>query len=209
MMKMVLDMNHIRASEPWKVLAFVVVPLVLLLALGLALRSRFVGRTTAMFNEFSIAISRLGPEDAIVTRKRENRKQEFAAEITGKRQIDVHIPSELDVAEVHSAVADLVQGFQKLGYEYLIYKKGEREPIPESEREAAISELNKMGFEVQRTEGRIEVRRASQLRGAASSQPEANITTPEWIRLLGKAKGVRERIEVLAKSDAAVDRIEV
>lgn len=107
-------------------------------------------------------------------------------------QICVRLPPELPDEYVRDIVPRLVLGLKKLRYQYLIYRPGEVEMIPEEERAAAIVELCEIGFGVKNTH---------------ASSKEAKIRISKALGLMNKTRGVRENIDVLDRSDSFADQV--
>lgn len=198
--------NRFPADETFQVLAFVCVPLLLLLGVFVAILVRG-SRTTARFPAFSVAVSKVGRTEAYVTYRAENTVIEFCAEVgTGKkffaRRISIRIPEEMANEKLCNIVPNLTHGLAKLHYQYLIYRRTGSQTIPEEERDAAILELRQMGFELTGPAGNGRIQRAVSNDWRRASGAEAQAKLSKVQELMHKARGAREKIEVLASSDA-------
>ena len=120
----------------------------------------------------------------------------------GKRWggIEVQIPQEVEPARVPQITRDLEAAFVALGYGYVIARSLGMEGVSENEREAAISELRQMGYELEVSPDRKQIRPKP-----IPGSPRQDIETlrrraPRMMALLQSVHGKRRRLEVLAKS---------
>lgn len=110
--------------------------------------------------DFSVNLRFIGREGVKITYRRRG----DAAELSGERMqgtqqgIDVVIPAEMDKLRVSQAVTDLETALRALSYGYIIRRRVEIEVVPESERANAIQELRKMGYEIEVSEDRKQIR---------------------------------------------------
>ena len=202
--------ERIRRNEPLEVLVFIVAPLVLLLIVGLNLRVWLKRPTQVVFPNFTLAISYIDREQARISYRDNDRDLVFYVEVTGGRQIDACVPEEWTAEDVASIVPNLALGFQKLRFEYLIYRTRSGETVSEQERKTAIADLRRMGFEVKTSGQRMEIKSAEvpPERGASRAKAKKTKTaTLDLLRLFAQARGVRASIEILARSDSAIDRV--
>jgi hypothetical protein len=189
-----------------QVLLFVCIPLLaLLVALIVLLVQR--SRKTATFPSFSITISSVDREEAYVLYRGEAKQVEFNAQIgRGKRffvpRIWVEIPREIADEDLRVVVANLGIGLANLHFDYLIYRRLKSQSIPVQEREAAIDELRKMGVELKGSPDQGELQRAIVHNWHRASPTQAEARLLEARTLMGKATGIRENVEVLARSDS-------
>ena len=72
--------------------------------------------------------------------------------------ISVHIPEELDPARVTQVARDLETAFQAMSYGYIIARVAGVEIVSETEQQAAMAELNSMGFDVEVSPDRKQIR---------------------------------------------------
>jgi hypothetical protein len=191
-------------DESTRVLVFVCGPLLLLLFAVIALLIRG-SRNVAKFPTFSVTISKVGHQEAYVYYCLNGRKTEFQAEISrGKSffvpRISVRVAEDVPEHEVFKIVSNLALGLSKLHYEYLIYRKREQLRVSEEERNAAIAELRQMGFKIKESGAPGQVVRAVSHDWRRKSSKEAKATLSQVQDLMAKATGLRESIEVLARS---------
>ena len=163
-------------------------------------------RSSARFPDFSVTISKVGREEAYVTYCGNNRQIEFSAEIRRGRQlftprIFVQVPKDMPDEDVRNIIPNLASGLAKLRYEYLVFRKGEPQTIPEEERQAAIAELRRMGCEIKEPVDQGKVQRAVMNTWPHSPAELDKAMISKVQGLMSKARGVRESIEVLTRSD--------
>src|SRR6266496_2584651 len=87
-------------------------------------------------------------------------------------------------------------------YQYLIYRPGALRKIPEEERDAAIAELRQMGVEMKKSQGDEKIQRAVVRNWRRISGDQSEDVVLRLLSLMSKARGIRESIEVLARSDS-------
>jgi hypothetical protein len=196
--------NRIVSDESLQVLLFVCLPLFMLLLAALIVRRR-LSRSIVSFPDFSVAVSSVGRYETYVIYRDSIRQLEFNADIRrGRRlfipEILVQIPTNMPEQDRSVIVPNLVRGLQSLHYQYLVYQKGEPQVIPEQERDAAITELRQMGVEIQ-TSIQGQVQRAVVGDWQNTVGKRANIVMPRLMTLMNTAKGIRESIEILARSE--------
>ena len=151
-------------------------------------------------------IRSVGREEAYIIYSAENKKLEFRAEIGRKRSIYIETPRELPNEELRNIVPSLAEGLAKLRYQYLIFRKREPQIISEDERNNAIAQLRHMGIEIEETVSHSQVQRAVVHNWPHSSTEQAKAMMSKVQDLMSKARGVREGIEILARSDSVVNR---
>ena len=98
-------------------------------------------------------------------------------------------------------VPNLALGLKKLRYQYLIYRPGALRKIPEEERDA-IAELRQMGVEMKKSQGDEKIQRAVVRNWRRISGDQSEDVVLRLLSLMSKARGIRESIEVLARSDS-------
>jgi len=200
--------NPITADESFQVLAFVCVPLLLLLVAAIIIRNCLTPRSTATFPTFSVTISSVGREEAYAMYRDKNEHIEFGARIGRGRkffvpQIYVEVPQKMPNDAVREVIPNLAFGLEKLGYEYLIYRMREPQVVPAEEREAAFLQLCQMGFEAEVSSDQEKIQRA------LVHNWRSKMMVPQLLSLIKTARGIRRNSEVLARSDSAVDRIQL
>jgi hypothetical protein len=119
--------------------------------------------------------------------------------------ISVHIPEELDPTRVTQVARDLETAFQALGYGYIIARLAGIEIVPESEQQAAITELNSMGINVEVSSDRRQIRQAWREGAPRPGIDTARKQAPRIMSLMQALHGKRQRFEVLARSSHFAD----
>jgi hypothetical protein len=198
--------HSIHINEWLQVLVLVCLPLVFLLSAVIILLRRGRGKVV-VFPGFSVTISIVGRNEAYVTYQGNSTQLEFSTEIgRGKKmfssRVALEVPKEVPDEDVREIVPQLALALAKLHYEYLVFRKREFQTIPDAERESAIAELRQMGCEIKEPVGHGQVQHAvvNDWRGFSAEQTQGRIARLQ--DLLGKAREVRQSIEVLASSDA-------
>jgi hypothetical protein len=199
-------LEHLGADESFPLLVFVCVPLLLLLIAAIVLRIRFTPLSAFTFSTFSLTVDTVGHGEAFVTYSDKSKKLSLDATTEpGERffatRISVKVPRELPNEQIRDLVSNLSSGLKTLRYEYLIYRKGGPQTVPEEERNAAIAELRQMGFEILESSGPGKIGRAVTHNWERTSRKEGKARLSLVQSLMAKASGVRENIEVLARSD--------
>jgi hypothetical protein len=126
----------------------------------------------------------------------------LSAERIGRKWegIAVGIPTQaVDLEQVPRLVRDLERAFGEMGYGYVISRKAGIDVVSDAERQAAIGELNDMGYEIEAVpNGKIRQTR----RPDAPPQDHESIrkATPRMMSLIQSLSGTRQRYEILAKS---------
>jgi hypothetical protein len=73
--------------------------------------------------------------------------------------------------------------------------------IADEEREAAITELRRMGVEIQSTPSQSTIQQAMVGDWRRAVGRQGNSAMPRLLQLMNTARGIRENIQVLADSD--------
>jgi hypothetical protein len=198
----------LRTDESTQILVFVCAPLVLLLVLLIILLRRY-DRRKVSFPNYSLTISKVGPTAAYLLYRSDNAALEFVSELRkGKKffksAIYVMVPAELPNEEIHKIVPDLVLGLDKLRYDYLIFRKTGSRPIPNERCEAAVTELRRMGVELQQPIDKDRVSRAVIRNITNRWDGQASATISKVRSLTRQAAGASDNIEVLACSDSGL-----
>jgi hypothetical protein len=120
-------LNQIRSDESFQVLAFVVLPLLLLFAGGIIFWVLRTPPSVAQFSDFSMRLSRVGREDAYIDYRDNDRRLEFYVGATERKQaLCLTLPDELSDQIIKDLVPKLTKGLAKLGFQkYKIFKKVE------------------------------------------------------------------------------------
>lgn len=152
-------------------------------------------------DDFSVRIEPVFREAVSVVHTREGKRLSLSGERIGKKWegIQVQIPPEGDAKQMQQVVRDLETAFQALRYEYLIARKTATETVPEEEQQAAMAELNEMGYDIEvMSDGKI---RQTFRPGAPRRDRETlQEQVPRMMSLLQSLHGARPRFEILAKS---------
>ena len=153
--------------------------------------------------DFCVNIEPRQREGLSVIHLRDGNRTELKGEGTGKKWegIAVSIPQELDSTRTAQLVSDLVTAFRSMGYEFEISRPSSIESVPEDERQAALAELREMGYEIEVSPDRKQIR---QRRIPGVPRPDINAArtqAPRMIKLLQSVHGTRQRLEILAKSN--------
>jgi hypothetical protein len=151
--------------------------------------------------DFRVSIEPVHREVISVIHTRQGITLSLSAErIGGKWEgIGVHIPQEVDAAQIPQLVTDLETAFQAMRYGYVIARKAGIEIVAQPEKQAAIAELRDMGYEIEiLPDGKI---RQTWRAGAPRQDRETlRRTAPRMVSLIQALHGKRQRFEILAKS---------
>lgn len=152
-------------------------------------------------DDFSVRIKSVFREAVSVIYTRQGRTLTFGGELIGSKWqgISVQLAPDLEESQVTQIVRDLEAGFIALKYGYVITRKIAVDIVPEFERQAALTELREMGFEIEvLTNGKIR-----QTRRKDAPRPDVETARSQagrMLSLLQAVHGRRPRIETLAKS---------
>jgi len=130
-------------------------------------------------------------------------KLKLGGERIGKKWegISVQIPQEIDGERLAQIVVHLEIAFRSLGRGYVISRLGAVEIVDETERQAAIAELREMGYEVEVSADRRQIRQKP-IEGTARQDKEAlRRLAPRMAYLIQAIHGKRQTFQVLAKSN--------
>jgi len=119
--------------------------------------------------------------------------------------ISVHIPEELDPARVTQVARDLETAFQAMSYGYIIARVAGVEIVSETEQQAAMAELNSMGFDVEVSPDRKQIRQKWREGTPRPGIDAARKQAPRIMSLVQALHGKRQRFEVLARSSHFAD----
>jgi hypothetical protein len=166
--------------------------------------SRILGRRGREYrgDDFSVRIEPGFREIVSIVRTRQGATRNLDGERIGKRWqgIGVHLPGEVEPTEVPQIVRDLETAFASLGYGYRISRTAAVEAVSDAEQQAALAELNQMGFEVEVSADRQQ----SSLKWRSGVRlPDTKTigsTAPRVMSLLQSLRGTRPRIDILASS---------
>jgi hypothetical protein len=102
-------------------------------------------------DDFSVRIEPIVREGVSVIHTRHGASLNLRGERIGRKRdaIEVHIPPDVEAAQLPQIVRDLETAFGALRYGYVIARKTVVEIVPESERQDAIAKLREMGYEIE------------------------------------------------------------
>ena len=106
----------------------------------------------------------------------------------------------LTPSRVAQIARDLETAFQALGYGYIIARLAGIEIVPETEQQAAITELNSMGINVEVSPDRRQIRQSRKQGALRLDKDTARKQAPRMMSLMQALHGKRQRFEILAKS---------
>jgi hypothetical protein len=149
-------------------------------------------------DDFSVRIESIHREAVSVVHTRHRTSLNLSGERIGRKWegIEVHIPPEVDAAQVSQIVRDLETALGAMRYGSVIARKA---GVPEAEREAAIAELREMGFEIELLPDRT-IRQTRLEGGPRHDRETLRRTAPRIVSLMQSLRGTRQRFEILAKS---------
>lgn len=153
-------------------------------------------------SDFTVRIEPMGREAVYVIHTRQGTSLNFDGQRIGRKWegIEVCIPHEVEAAPASQIVRDLEAAFQAMDYDYIIARLTEVETVLETERQAAIAELRQMGYELEISADRKQIRQ-KWIAGTPKPGLEAiRKTTPRYMALLQAVRGTRQRFEILARS---------
>lgn len=152
--------------------------------------------------DFFVRIKPIFGELVSIAYKRQGDTLSLDAERIGKRWegVSVKIPERVDAARVPQLVADLGTAFRALGDDYLIYRSLGTDTVPETERQAALTELRDMGFEIEVSPDGSQIRQKRREGAPRADAETMRKLAPRIMSLLQAARGKRERFEILARS---------
>jgi hypothetical protein len=153
-------------------------------------------------DDFSVRVEQGFREIVTVVHTRQGTVRRLDGERIGKRWngIRIHLPREVDPADVPQIVRDLETAFGATHYGYVIFRTVRVDPVPEAEQEAAITELNEMGFDVERS---TDPRQTVLTPRSGVPRPDtktAQDRAPRIMALVQSLRGTRQVVELLAKS---------
>jgi hypothetical protein len=153
-------------------------------------------------SDFSMRIEPMGREALSVIHTRQGTSLNLDGQRIGSKWegIEVYIPHDVEAERASQIAHDLEAAFQAMDYGYIIARLSEIETVREIERQAAIAELRQMGYELEISADRKQIRQ-KWIAGTPKLGLEAlRKTTPRHMTLLQAVHGTRKRFEILAKS---------
>jgi hypothetical protein len=152
-------------------------------------------------DDFSLHIEPIMREGISVVYTRHGANFKLSGErIGGKWEgIEVLIPEEVESAQVPQIVRDLETAFEAIGYGYVIARKAGTDIVTETERKAAIAELNEMGYDIEILPNR-QIRQTRKAGAPRHDIETLGKKTPRMMSLIQSLHGTRQRFEILARS---------
>jgi len=168
------------------------------------LLSRLFGLRPNEFQDqnFKVCIESIFRENVSVIHTRDSKTMNFDGERCGKKwnRIQVYIPEDIDRPQIQRIVCDLQTAFRAMQCEYVILRKAGIEIVPEEEQQAALAELEQMGFQVEVSPDRKQIRQTRRPDAPRHDQSALRKMSPRMMSLIQSLKGTRQRFEVLAQS---------
>jgi hypothetical protein len=152
--------------------------------------------------DFSVRIQPSSREAVRVIYSREGANLKLGGELTGRNWegISVNIPQEIAGENLAELVQHLETALQAMGRGYVIGQSGAGEAVSETERQAAIDELRKAGYEAELSDDRKQVR-LKPIAGAPRQDMEtARNLASRMMPLVQAIRGTRQNFLILAKS---------
>jgi hypothetical protein len=120
------------------------------------------------------------------------------------KQLNIAISDKINLGE--QTLDNLVAELRRQNYDFVIYRLGEEEQIPEAERQSALHELTVMGYQVEVSPDRKQIRLSLADKGTSSLKPRDKTREhgPQMMKLIKNVRGVRRSMHILRKSDSAV-----
>ena len=120
-------LNRLHSDESFQVLAFIVLPLVLLFIGGIIFYFRRLPPSVATFPNFSLRVEKMGREDAYIVYRDNDRRLEFYAGRADREQtVCLELPDELSDQIIKELVPNVVKGLANLGFQkYKVLREGE------------------------------------------------------------------------------------
>jgi len=156
--------------------------------------------------EYSVEIQPIFRREWQIVYRERSRIFDFGAEVVGPKwtQVNAMAPEGVEEGELKRIVQNIATVLRQQGYEYVFWKRGEKQVFSESERETAKTRLREMGFEATVAPGGEQVKLAK----SPGATHRTNKFTPadsiEVSRCVMILRGYRYLPKILARSDAAV-----
>lgn len=152
--------------------------------------------------DFDVRVGTRQRELVSVSYTRDGVRLNLEGERIGERWqgIDVRIPQDVDGVLAKEVARDLAQAFQAMGYSFVISRLLGFEIVSESESQAAICELQDMGYEIEVSADKSRLRQKMRTGVPRPDFKTVREQAPRMMSLLQAIHGKRPRFEVLAKS---------
>jgi hypothetical protein len=159
-------------------------------------------------DDFSVRVEQGFREIVTIVHTRRRTTRRLDGELIGKRWegIGVYLPPEVGPGELLQVVHDLETAFGALKYGYVISRTAAVDAVSDAEQQAALAELNQMGFEVQLSTDGNQVSLNWRSGVPRPDTKTAKRTGPRVMSLLQSIRGTRQRVEILATSKDFEDR---
>lgn len=156
---------------------------------------------------FRVRIESIFRENVSVVHTRDSETINFDGERYGKKWhgIRVYIPEVVERAQLLQIVQDLETALKAMRHEYVILHKAGVEIVPEKEQQAALAELNQMGFQIEVSTDRKQIRQTRKPDAPLLDKAALRKMAPRMMSLIQSLKGTRQRLEVLAKSPESAE----
>jgi len=120
------------------------------------------------------------------------------------KQVNIVIGDKTNLGE--QTLDNLAAELRHQNYDFVIYKLGEEEQIPEAERQSALRELTAMGYQVDVSADRKTIRLSLAHNGSRPPNPrdKTRELAPQMMKLSKTVRRVHRPIQILRKSDSAV-----
>ena len=153
-------------------------------------------------DDFSVRVEPGFREIVTVVLTREPTTRRLDGERIGKgwKGIRIHLPRDVDPGDVPEIVRDLETAFGAMRYGYVISRTVSVDPVSEAEQEAAIIELNDMGFDVEQSADPRQTVLIPRSSGPRPDRKTAQGRASRMMSLVQALSGKRQRVELLAKS---------
>jgi hypothetical protein len=152
--------------------------------------------------EFRVRIKPIVREVLSVTYTRHGATLALDGQRIGRKWegIEVHIPQEIEGGKAAQIARDLEAAFQAMGYGYVIARLERVEVVNEGERQTAIAELRNMGYEVEVSTDRKQIRQKPIPGVPRNDRETLRRQVPHMMALLQAIHGTRQHFQILAKS---------
>jgi hypothetical protein len=157
--------------------------------------------------DFKVRIESIFRENISVIHTREGKTVNFDGERYGKKWdgVQVYIPEDVERAQLQQIVCDLETAFKAMQHKYVILRKASVEIVTEEERQAALTELHQMGFQIELSADRKQIRQTRRPDAPLHDKAALRKMAPRMMSLIQSLKGTRQRFEVLAKSPESAE----
>lgn len=154
-------------------------------------------------DNFSVRIEQVFREVVSVIYTRSGVTLKLGGERIGRKWegIEVRIPQDVESERASQIGRDLETAFRAMGYGYVIAHLLGYDIVPEVERQAAIAEMREMGYEVEVSPDRKQIRQTRIPGVPAPGIEAARKQSLRMASLIPSVHGRRARFEILAKSD--------